>query len=71
MKTYPIRLFPSQEQISQLNELSFVRNSLWNHLIDIEQSEYILNNKILHNYELDKQITTLRKNSIYSKLNSK
>ncbi len=71
MKTNIIRLFPSDEQIKQLEELSFVRNSLWNYLIDMEHLEYETKKKIIHNYELDKHLTSLRKNTIYSKLNSK
>ena len=71
MKTYPIRLFPSSEQILELNELSSIRNSLWNYLIDMQQAEYESNKKIIHNYTLDKHITILRKSTIYSKLNSK
>ena len=71
MKTYSIRLFPNKEQVAQLLELSLIRNSLWNILIDIEQNEYEINNNIVHNYELDKRITELRKNSNISKLNSK
>ena len=40
MKTYTIRLLPSQEQISQLNKLSDIRMDVWNTLIDIQQKEY-------------------------------
>jgi IS605 OrfB family transposase len=71
MKTYNIRLFPDVNQVSQLLELSSIRNNLWNTLIDIEQFEYEDNKKIVHNYELDKRITELRKNTNVSKLNSK
>lgn len=71
MKTYTIRLFPNNEQIRELKELSYLRNSLWNELMDMELNEYKNTKKILHNYELDKRITILRKNTSYSKLNSK
>lgn len=71
MKTYTIRLFPSSEQVQQLNQLSSIRNSLWNTLIGMEQVEYDTNKKIIHNYELDKHITNLRKTSDLSLLNSK
>ena len=40
MKTYQIRLFPSKEQINQLQELSDIRKDIWNKLLDIEQIEY-------------------------------
>lgn len=71
MKTYPVRIFPTIEQIQQLNKLSTVRNSLWNYLIDLEQQTYETTGKIVHNYEMDKHITSIRKNSEYSNLNSK
>jgi putative transposase len=71
MKTYTIRIFPNEEQVKELFELSKVRNTLWNILIDMEQNEYETNKKIVHNYELDKRITELRKNTEISKLNSK
>jgi len=71
MKTYNIRLFPDINQVTELLELSSIRNNLWNTLIDIEELEYKTNKKIVHNYELDKRITELRKQSDLSKLNSK
>jgi putative transposase len=71
MKTYTIRLFPNKTQIDSLNELSLLRNQLWNDLIDIQNNEYESNGKILHNYGLDKLITQMRKNSNLTKLNSK
>ena len=71
MKTYTIRLLPDKEQVKQLEELSFTRNLLWNNLIDIEQTEYNTNKKIVHNYELDKYITILRQNKPFNTLNSK
>jgi putative transposase len=70
MKTYQIRLFPSSEQEVQLNELSHIRNELWNYFIDIEQKEYSENKKIVHNYGLDKLIKEIRKNSHWGKLNT-
>lgn len=71
MKTYPIRIFPTTEQIEQLNKLSFARNSIWNYLIDFEQNSYKNTGKIVHNYELDKHITSIRKTSEFNNLNSK
>jgi putative transposase len=71
MKTYTIRLFPDSTQVKQLEELSYQRNLLWNLLIDMEQTEYETNKKIIHNYGLDKEITKLRKTTDISKLNSK
>jgi len=71
MKTYTIRLFPNKEQITQLNELSSLRNQLWNILIDKQNESYDLYKTIRHNYDLDKDITFLRKNTNVGKLNSK
>lgn len=71
MKTNIIRIFPTDEQIIQLNELSLVRNTIWNYFIKMEQDEYETNGKIIHNYEMDKRLTELRKDPFYSSLNSK
>ncbi len=65
MKTYTIRLFPSQEQISQLNKLSDIRMDIWNTLIDIQQKEYELNKKIYRKFDLINILPEL-KNTIKS-----
>jgi hypothetical protein len=52
MKTYTIRLIPSQEQISQLNKLSDIRMDIWNTLIDIQQKEYEEKKKIYRKFDL-------------------
>ena len=70
MKTYSIRLFPSQEQVVELQKLSTIRNRLWNTLVNMEKLEYEKNKKIIHNYELDKTITTLRQTTELGLLNS-
>lgn len=71
MITYSFRLFPNKSNIDDLNQLSIIRNKLWNNLIDIQNDEYKTNNKIYHNYYLDKLITNMRKESDISLLNSK
>jgi putative transposase len=63
MKTYTIRLFPSQEQISQLTKLSNIRTDIWNTLIDIQKKEYELNKKIFSKFDLINQLPGL-KNSL-------
>ena len=40
MKTCQIRLFPSKDQILELQELSNIRKDVWNKLLDIQQIEY-------------------------------
>jgi putative transposase len=70
--TKTIRLFPTNEQAIQLQELSVTRNMLWNHFIDIQQDEYATNKRIFSEFDLHKLLPALRSNnSIYSKLNSK
>ena len=73
MKTYTIRLFPSQEQISQLNKLSDIRMDVWNTLIDIQQKEYELTKKIYRKFDLINLLPGL-KNTIkpeWKELNAK
>ena len=60
-RTYTIRLFPNKEQKQQLKNLSLARNTLYNILIDIEQQTYKTTGKIKTEYDLDKDITILRK----------
>ncbi len=73
MKTYTIRLFPSQEQISQLNKLSDIRMDIWNTLINIQTKEYESNKKIFSKFDLINLLPKL-KNTIkpeWKELNSK
>ena len=73
MKTYTIRLFPSQEQVSQLNKLSDIRMDVWNTLIDIQQKEHQENKKIYRKFDLINFLPEL-KNTIkpeWKELNSK
>ena len=71
-RTYIIRLFPNKKQIQQLQRLSLARNVLYNTLIDIEQQAYKETGKIKTEYDLDKEITMLRKeNPLFLNLNSK
>lgn len=71
-RTYTIRLFPSKEQAKQLQELSLARNILYNALIDIEIQTYNTSKNIKTEFDLDKNITILRKESpVIAQLNSK
>ena len=60
MKTYTIRIFPSQEQILQLNKLSDVRMDVWNTLIDIQQKEYEEKKKIYGKFDLINLLPNLK-----------
>ena len=71
-RTYTIRLLPSKEQELQIQNLSLARNTLYNILIDIEQQTYKTTGKIKTEYDLDKDITILRKQTpLLLYLNSK
>ena len=71
-RTYTIRLFPNKEQEQQLQNLSLARNTLYNILINIEDETYKATGKIKTEYDLDKDITTLRKQTpLLLYLNSK
>lgn len=62
-RTYTIRLLPSKEQEQQLQNLSLARNTLYNALIDIEIQTYNETKNIKTEFDLDKDITVLRKES--------
>ena len=72
MKTYQIRLFPSIDQITQLQELSDIRKDIWNKLLDIEQTEYQKNKTIFNKFDLNNMLPELKETyPDWKKLNSK
>ncbi|NBP56750.1 hypothetical protein EBU71_09505 [bacterium] len=72
MKTYQIRLFPSKDQIDQLQELSELRKDIWNKLLDIEQAEYQTNKTIFNKFDLNNMLPELKEQYPgWKKLNSK
>jgi len=73
VKTYQIRLNPTTEQIIQLNNLSMIKNQLYNKIIQIQIDEHNTNNRIHSEFDLNKLITIWRNedNSIFKQLNSK
>jgi putative transposase len=73
MKTYTIRLFPSQDQILELNKLSDIRMDVWNTLVDIQEKEYKLNKKTYGKFDLINLLPELKKTTKpeWKKLNSK
>ena len=72
MKTYQIRLFPSKDQINQLQELSYIRKDIWNKLLDIQQNEYQTNKSIFNKFDLNNMLPELKETYIdWKKLNSK
>ena len=60
-RTYTIRLFPNREQEQELKNLSLARNTLYNMLVGIEQKTYEETSKIKTEFDLDRDITVLRK----------
>lgn len=71
-RTYTIRLFPTNEQVGQLQGLSLARNTLYNTLIDIEERMYAESKTIKTEFDLDKDITRLRREQpLFLNLNAK
>jgi len=72
MKTYQIRLFPSKDQINQLQELSDIRKDIWNKLIDIQTEKYNTTKTIFNNFDLNNLLPSLKETyPDWKKLNSK
>ena len=71
IKTYSIRLFPTIEQIAEIENLAYVRNSLWNYLVGLEQESYEETGSIMHNYVLDGKIVPIKKEMGFDALNAK
>ena len=71
-RTYTLRLFPNGQQEQEMKNLSLARNLLYNLLIDIENQTYETTGKIKTEFDLDRDITALRKEKPFlACLNSK
>ncbi len=71
-KSYSIRLFPTKEQIDELNELSSIRNDIWNKLLEIEENECKTKKSIINKFGLNNLLPELKeKYPEWKKLNSK
>lgn len=51
-RTYTIRIFPTKEQEHQLKYMMFLRNVIWNMILEIKNREYFLNKKNLSEFDL-------------------
>lgn len=51
-RTYTIRIFPNQQQVQQLKYLMFLRNFMWNILLEKKNVEYFQNKKNLSEFDL-------------------
>lgn len=73
MKTHSIRLFPTKEQVEELNQLSDIYIEIWNKLIDVQQKEYENSGKILNKFNLINTLPKLKDTeySHWKQLNSK
>ena len=72
MKTYQIRLFPTNNQINQLKELSDIRKDIWNKLIDIQNNKYQIDKSIFNKFDLNNMLPKLKEQyTNWKKLNSK
>jgi len=72
LKTYQLRIFPKNEQINILLELSNIRKDIWNKLIDIQQISYENNKTIYNKFDLNNMLPELKEQyTNWKKLNSK
>lgn len=73
MKTYQLRIFPTNEQVNQLLELSTIDNDIWNTLIDIQQKYYEEHKKIHSKFDLINLLPNLKNTTHqhWQKFNSK
>ena len=72
MKTYQIRLFPSSNQITKLEELSGIRKDIWNKLLEIEENKYKIDKTIFNKFDLNNLLPKLEEQyPEWKKLNSK
>ena len=72
MKTYSIRLFPTQEQIDKLYQMSSIRLSIYNHYLNLNIENYKINKKIFSAYDMHAMITKDKENHLdWQLLNAK
>ena len=74
MLTHSFRIFPTNEQIPSLIELSHVRDDIYNYFVLLQESEYKKSKKIISKYDMMGMSVVLKKKDKYShwnKLNSK
>lgn len=70
-RTYTIRLFPNKEQKEQIERLSFIRNSLYNHMLS-EELKAFKKKDILNEYAMNYMLPSLKKEQpMFKELNSK
>lgn len=69
MKTYKIRLFPTEEQEALMWKHIGCCRFIWNWGLDIQQKEYAENGKKLSCFDLIKRLTPLKKEEKYTWLN--
>ena len=69
--TYNVRLFPTAQEKEQFQQLSLVRNMLWNELVDIEQCAFD-NHSFISEFDLNNRLPELKQRFPHFKtLNSK
>ena len=70
-RTYTIRLFLNKEQKQRIERLSFIRNSLYNHMLNQELKAFE-NKEILNEYAMNYMLPSLKKEQpMFKELNSK
>lgn len=70
-RTYSVRLFPTKEQLGKLEELSKVRNLLWNEIIAIEEKAFEKKH-LIGEFDLNNMLPSLKEeHQEYKALNSK
>ena len=70
-RTYNVRLFPTAQEKEQFQQLSLVRNMLWNELVNIEQCAFD-NHSFVSEFDLNNRLPELKQRFPHFKtLNSK
>lgn len=70
-RTYTVRLFPTKEQVGKLEELSKIRNLLWNTIMSIEQKAFE-EKHLLREFDLNNLLPSLKEeHPEFKTLNSK
>jgi len=60
-----IRLFPSKKQEQKFQELSLIKDEVYNHFLGVQQKAYEEKRKLYSLYEMHKMATSLKKDEKY------
>lgn len=60
-RSFKVRLFPTSEQEELMWKHIHACRFVWNYMLDLQESRYSLNRSYLNGYQMQKEITLMKK----------